>query len=283
MRIELTMTARTTILCLMLTLGAVAQNFDVGDTSSGRQAIRIRDLGELPAQYKEFARDKRLIAALEALPEGHTLQVTFDSFNAAGGPGQIKVYVGGVTPLNAEGKPDGEEMGWTFHGGKMVRKTLWKNGVKDGVEHLYATSTEIPWVVGVIQGEKKTFHPNGEVSTISPYVDNAVHGLAKSWDEEGHLIRVAGFEHGDRHGESIDYWPGTEQPSKIIPYEHGAVHGLCRAYYLNGKLKWERPFVDNRPHGVERHYDVEGQVEKERHYLQGEAVTPEEYAAATAD
>lgn len=93
-------------------------------------------------------------------------------------------------------------------------------------------------------------------------------------------MRVVTHENGKRNGEQIDYWPDKpDVAQRIIPYKQDRVDGVAKGFYLNGTLKWERPFKDNRQHGVEKQYAGDGAVEKTLYWLDGNPVSEEAYRA----
>jgi antitoxin component YwqK of YwqJK toxin-antitoxin module len=143
-----------------------------------------------------------------------------------------------------------------------------------------ALQSETPWENGAIHGLKRVFHPNGKVASESTYVKGLIAGQSRSYNEAGGLIRVVTYEKGKRNGEQIDYWPDKpDVAQRIIPYQNDQVVGVAKGFYLSGKLKWERPFKDNRQHGVEKQYAADGALEKTLYWLEGNPVSEEDYRA----
>lgn len=228
----------------------------------------------------------RLKPLIEALPDGHRLRLEFTSVPKAitGYPNDIK-YAHLATTVDGQDKPDGLEVEYSNWYQAPIRKTLYKNGVKDGVEQLFHSGTdklqhEIPWVNGKIEGMKKSFHLNGKPSVETPYAAGKITGEVKSYTDKGGLLRVAKFTAGVRDGEMIDYWPDRQNVvERSVPYRQGQIHGMSRAFYADGKLKWEKPFRNNLQHGVEKQFSPDGKLERERHWIDGDTVTPEEFKA----
>lgn len=229
---------------------------------------------------------QRLKPLLEALPEGHRLRLEFTTVPKAitGQPNDIR-YAHLATMVDAQDRPDGLEVeypNWYQH---PLRKTLYKQGVKDGVEQLFHRGTdklqhEIPWVNGKIEGVKKSYHENGKPSVETPYAAGKISGEVKSFTDKGGLLRVARFTAGVRDGEMVDYWPDRQNAvERSVPYRKGQIDGMSRAFYADGKPKWEKPFRDNMQHGVEKQFSPDGKLERERHWIDGDTVTPEEFKA----
>jgi antitoxin component YwqK of YwqJK toxin-antitoxin module len=228
----------------------------------------------------------RLKPLIEALPEGHRLRLEFTTVpkSITGQPNDIR-YAHLVTTVDAKDQPDGLEVeygNWYQH---PVRKSLYKQGVKDGVEQLFHAGTdklqhEIPWVSGKIEGVKKSYHQNGTPSVETPYKAGKITGEVKSFTDKSGLLRVARFTAGVRDGEMVDYWPDRQNAvERSVPYRKGQIHGMSRAFYADGKPKWEKPFRDNLQHGVEKQFSPDGKLERERHWIDGDTVTPEEFKA----
>lgn len=228
----------------------------------------------------------RLKPLLEALPDGHRLRLEFTTVPKAitGQPNDIR-YAHLMTMVDAQDRPDGLEVeffNWYQH---PVRKSVYKQGVKNGVEQLFHRNAdklqhEIPWVNGKIEGVKKSYHENGKPSVETPYAAGKISGEVKSFTDKGGLLRVARFTAGVRDGEMIDYWPDRQNAvERSVPYRKGQIDGMSRAFYADGKPKWEKPFRNNLQHGIEKQFAPDGKLERERHWIDGDTVSPEEFKA----
>jgi len=229
---------------------------------------------------------KRLQPLLESLPDGHRLRLEFTTVpKAITGYKEDLRYARIITTLDGQDRPDGLEMEFIDWYRPAQRKTLYKQGVKDGVERLFHPGTdtlhqEIPWVNGKIEGVKKAFHENGKPSVETPYAGGQISGEVRSYTDSGGLLRVARFTAGVRDGEMVDYWPDREKAvERTVPYKQGKIDGVARAFYADGKPKWEKPFRDNLQHGIEKQFAPDGSLERERHWIDGDTVTAEEFKA----
>jgi hypothetical protein len=96
-----------------------------------------------------------------------------------------------------------------------------------------------------VHGYQVEYH-HGDVSGVSyaePFVGGRVHGLAKQFDVDGHLVLASPFVHGT----GVDYW--------------------CDE---NGRLAEEHPIVDGRISGCERWWNPDGKtVFAETYYRNG--------------
>jgi len=191
-----------------------------------------------------------------------------------------------VTPVNAEGKADGE----AYYFGAELRVVPYKNGVKDGVEKRYWVPghgekgrlvAEIPWKEGHIHGVKRIYHrANGKLQMEVPYKDGRRQGIAKTYDLPGRLVKVTPYVDDRMHGQAVDYYPGTEQEKKVIPFRRGKVHGVVREDYEDGTPKRELPARDDVFHGIEKQYDEKGELVLTRYWLEDDIVSKEEYLEA---
>jgi antitoxin component YwqK of YwqJK toxin-antitoxin module len=231
----------------------------------------------------DIARIKPLLASL---PEGHRLRLEFNTAprSTTGYKEDIR-YVRLATAVAADGKPDGQEVEFSDHYRRAVRATEYRNGIRQGVERQYDVDTgvllgETPWEKGAIHGVKRLFHPNGKPASETTYEKGVIVGPGRSFDAGGRLIRVVNHANGKRDGETIDYWADKpEVVQRTIPYKNDLVEGVAKGFYLNGRIKWERPFRNNRQHGVEKQYAADGAVEKTLYWLDGTPVSAEEYRA----
>lgn len=224
---------------------------------------------------------RRVKAALERVPEGGKLRVECQT--VAPDASKAIRHIIRLTPLNKAGRPEGVEEAFDDWYRKPVRSTPFVNGKRQGMERTYdrdkgSVLSETPWEKDVIQGVRRVFHPNGKVASETSFEKGIVVGQSRSFDEEGRLIRVVDYKAGKREGDSTDYW--AEKPEavqRIIPYRNDKVEGLAKSFYLSGKPKWEKPYRDNRLHGVERHFGEDGSVEKTLFWLEGREVDEAAY------
>jgi len=235
----------------------------------------------------------RMKAFLAALPDGYKAEVKFITLAPGGTPITFLIR---LTPLNAEGKPDGIELHFCDWYTEPTRKVPFKNGLKHGTELIYATKqvlnveakrtdhvryveTEVPWENGVLNGVQKSYHATGKLASETSYDHGEITGEARSYTDEGELLRVVRYEKGRKHGDMVDYWPKNGNVKRSVPYVAGQVKGVAKEFYLSGQLKWERPFKDNVQHGIEKHYEADGKLETMLYWLEGQEVTKEELDA----
>jgi len=239
-------------------------------------------MADLGIQTTEWGWIKKLIdATLEKCPEGYKARVTLTQ-NFSNHPDHygVNYYARSIVPLNPQGQPDGEETIYGPPGGGSLAIVPWKNGVKDGVEKVYDGSNlraETPWKDGKIHGVKRTCFANGKLQSETTYEDGVANGPTRSYGPDGKVVREGTMRAGKRHGTLTDYWPGSDKPKRTAEYDMGRVVGLVREFYASGQLKREVPFRDNTMHGIEKEYDITGKVIRTRYWVDGNAVSQEEY------
>jgi antitoxin component YwqK of YwqJK toxin-antitoxin module len=198
--------------------------------------------------------------------------------------GDDKIRFKRTVSLDEKSRKHGTEILYRKLPNHWTEEIEWKHGVKHGTQVINmkdAGLVEIPWVDGVIQGEKTSYFKGREriVRAVTPYVDGEPHGVAKSYDRDGNLLSRTPNRHGHRHGDSIEYFHGTEQPKRIIPYVEGRAHGTARFYYQDGSLKREIELVDDLFHGMETQYMPDGTVTRKIYWWEGDRVPEARYKA----
>ncbi len=257
-------------------------SFDLsGDAESGGEktaGVREQVYDDLKVAQKDGGHVYRRL--IESKPEGDGRRLRFviaKVFDQNYGRGHFDEVQSGAW-INAEGKKDGLEV---IHLDPGWRQVQWKDGVRQGVEKVYARApevgeyleAEIPWKGGEVHGEKKTYYPSGKVRSVTRYVKGEPHGDSVTCAENEKVIRRTTFRKGERQGEMIDFWASSGKRRRVVPYKDGKVHGTVREFHENGKLKREIPFKDNAMHGVEKQFDKDGKLERTRYWIQGELVT----------
>jgi antitoxin component YwqK of YwqJK toxin-antitoxin module len=262
--------ALTHSLCLVAVLMTITSVCAQSVQDSG-QPVKEIDVTALTEVDKPF--QHKLKAAFKELPEGYKLRLRMsEMFDQNYGTGMIPVLLSSV-PLNPAGKFDGYEI---EYGDFPLRHIPWKNGVKHGIEKVYAhhkyVQAEIPWEKGTLHGVKKTYYAGGKLRSETTYEQGVAHGPTKGYAKDGSVSRQSHMKKGKRDGVLVEYWPGTQQKKREIPYRKGTVHGTTREWYADGQLKRQMTFKHDRKHGDEIHYLPDGTVRKSVKWKKGERV-----------
>jgi len=199
------------------------------------------------------------------------------------------IYPQSVVPLDADDRPHGNE--WLALEGDPATGSLfsyrlvpWKHGIRDGVEKEFSARQqearlvgEVSWRNGKMHGARKAFFPDGKLRSEIPYVEGLADGLARIWDADGKLLSEGTMKAGKRDGTMIEYWPGTDQPQRVIHYKDDRIDGLVREFYRSGKVKRERSFRNESPHGEDRTFHENGEVAALRYWHNGAPVSKDEF------
>lgn len=52
---------------------------------------------------------------------------------------------------------------------------------------------------------KITYHENGRIHYVTPYLNECIHGIQKVYDEEGFLCTEVNWDHDELHGYIYSY------------------------------------------------------------------------------
>ncbi len=220
---------------------------------------------------------------LKKLPKDHKIKPNIQYHWSDDEGKQIPRLVA-LTPVDAEGKPDGEERRF----GAEQRIVPYQHGIKHGMERSYGSHgrtrrllRETPWQKGGIHGVQKVYHlSNGKLYMEVHYKDGRRQGVAKTYDLPGRLVKVTPYRDDKVHGKVIEYYSATGQQKKVIPFHQGKVQGVVYDYYEDGSLKRELPATNDRFNGIEKAYDEKGQLIRTRYWRDDEIVTREELLKA---
>lgn len=95
--------------------------------------------------------------------------------------------------------------------------------------------------------QRITFHPNGEIESISQFDNYLLHGEQKIFTPNGDLNLIAQWDKGTLNGHKICYRDGI--PFLEIPYVNGKKNGVEKRYDDEGKLISETAYMDDMKHG----------------------------------
>jgi antitoxin component YwqK of YwqJK toxin-antitoxin module len=89
------------------------------------------------------------------------------------------------------------------------------------------------------------------VRELHEYRHGIIEGSIKVFDEsQGLLIREYHSKKGLKHGEEIEYFPGTDTPRISLSWRNNAIQGTIKTWYDNGALESKREFYDNKKNGL---------------------------------
>ncbi len=171
--------------------------------------------------------------------------------------------------------------------GRLVCKTPYREGLRHGVEEVRPDmSRPLEWEKVHWREGEKVSRERWELTT-RPAGDGGRQEAA-SPDEPGtrdaEQPRTGPSPEtvdGVDDGEKIEYWP--RRLKRSAPYSRGKVDGEVRDCWENGQLKMSRPFDSDLMHGVEKHYDRDGELTQTRYWWKGDMVSAAEYRARLSE
>jgi hypothetical protein len=143
---------------------------------------------------------------------------------------------------------------------------------------------ETPLRDGVKHGREYTWDDEGWLLLIEPYAHGQIHGTARQYDRQGRVIGT----YRCVHGTGYDIWRssiGDEPPhvSEIRGLRNGKHHGY--EWWVNAderSVYHETHFRDGREHGIERRWNERGRLSRgyPRYWIDGQRVTRRQYLRA---
>ncbi len=113
-----------------------------------------------------------------------------------------------------------------FNKGVMAMKTFFKDDQQEGAAYFYNEA--------------------GVVTNIAEYRQGKFHGEFKTFDQDGHLLKLECYKNGLKEGASITFYPGKMVILEEAPYKDNKLHGTLVKYYEEGGIKEERLFYEGK-------------------------------------
>ncbi|MFC2107468.1 toxin-antitoxin system YwqK family antitoxin [Bacteroidota bacterium] len=159
-----------------------------------------------------------------------------------------------------------------YPGGKLKKTIFYIDGLEDGLSMVYDTTGLIIEIVtykkGFVtnrdkinrydskqkrHGKWKFFYDDGALHIVGTYKHGLKHGYFKEYDIDGSLLEAAKYENGEKQMNV------TELQALDVKTE----------YYPSGKVKIKATYKDEKPEGIWREYNEEGEVERSFIYKNG--------------
>lgn len=93
------------------------------------------------------------------------------------------------------------------------------------------------------------------IQEIQEYVNGAIEGKVKVFNQEGRLKRTYNVKNGIKHGEEVEYYDhsitqGTVQPKLSFYWYEGKIQGHVKTWYPNGSPESQKEMANNSKNGV---------------------------------
>ena len=137
-----------------------------------------------------------------------------------------------------------------FEDGKKQLEALYVEGKKNGVQVTWNEEgrmiSRFSYSMDSLNGPFQEWHPNGRIKIKGAYRNGKYQGEWNYFNEDGMIVGKGVFNNGD---------------------------GLQKAFYEDGSLRMEVPYLLNRKNGIETWYDIQGKTEKINEYKNGKMIS----------
>ena len=152
----------------------------------------------------------------------------------------IRYYDEGIFYAYSYLGTDGKEVQKiSLQGNELNVLSYFKNG-KKSVQHIRKN--------GMIEGEYKEYHENGQMAEAGSFTNN---------EENGSYVKY--YENGVKMNET--------------PYVKGIINGVMIDYYPNGKIKLKTTYLEGDRFGVSEKYSLEGKLIKTIYYFNDDPIS----------
>ncbi len=143
---------------------------------------------------------------------------------------------------------------WKFYDpdGRLTMEITYVAGQKNGPTRKFGEAGEVLseelYSADLKSGDTRTFYPGGIVHERIAFKDGKEEGKAYEYEQDGRIITI------------YDYRAGMMRAKEVLNRydEKGWRQGFWRAYWPNGKPKWEGKFVDDKRQGIFKEFDANG-------------------------
>ncbi len=123
---------------------------------------------------------------------------------------------------------------------------------------------------GKMQGQWRTYYPDGKLKSIIPYVDDKIQGVAYFYyDNNENILRAeVAFSNDLPNGIYKEYHTNGAQKA-LLNYKNGILDGDAEFYYKTGALKIKGHYKKGKKHGKWIFYDKNGKKIKKEKWKKG--------------
>lgn len=109
-------------------------------------------------------------------------------------------------------------------------------------------------------GILKELYPNGTIKTYASVFQGMLHGLYKSFYENGHPYEVRLYRNNMSTGRHYGYWPEGRNLKFDYTYFEEKREGLQKRWYKNGKPYLFTNYTDDHEDGLQRGWRENGKL-----------------------
>jgi len=155
---------------------------------------------------------------------------------------------------------------WTFYNsqGEISLIIHYREGKKDGTRIQYFENEFIVenWSKDTITDNVNTFFTDSILKKSVPYENGVPHGMEKEFNRDGLVVSVT------------NYYRGVMTRKEFINRtdNFGYRQGKWKYFWVNGNLRFEGSYKNDKRDGFFKFYDLNGNFEKVEKYVNGELI-----------
>jgi len=145
-----------------------------------------------------------------------------------------------------------------------IEKTYYQNG---------QLKTITPYVNGQKYGIEKKYRKDGTLQCETPYVNGKLHGI-ETWyidrDGECQLLHEISYVNGEKEFQKEYMFSDDRKSYTMIPYVNGKKHGTAISYWGDGTFRGEKFYNNGVNYGTSKFYHKNGTLYCVEPYVNGE-------------
>jgi len=110
-------------------------------------------------------------------------------------------------------------------------------------ENSVLSTSAVSIILQTPEGERKSWHENGQLCRHCHYINNRLEGEYKWWWQNGQLCRHCHYVKGEFEGE-FKWWYENGQLWEHCHYVNGILEGECKSWCEDGQL-WQHEIWKN--------------------------------------
>jgi antitoxin component YwqK of YwqJK toxin-antitoxin module len=75
-------------------------------------------------------------------------------------------------------------------------------------------------------------------------------GVVQLFSSKGDLLKQFSTKKGEKHGQEVVYYKGTQTPRLLLTWDHGLLQGTMKTWYENGEIESQREMSQNQKNGL---------------------------------
>ncbi len=147
----------------------------------------------------------------------------------------------------------------------------------------YKDGTHTNTTNGIKDGIQTFYHQNGQIASVTPYVDGKKEGRHKRFDSEGRLIEIRDYHNGLLDGLVMQRNPVLDFPTHKAMYKEGVRHSKEHFFFPDGNLRKISYYINGIKEASEIKYYPNGKMKSMINYFHGIIDGPARYFDTNGD